>query len=106
MLQINSAGFTEAIKSDSPVLIKLFGTYCNPCKNFAPIVELIATKNIGIAFLEMDVDRVPDVVTHLNITGVPTMVMFKSGIEIARLAGYQSEEKVQAFIDKNVHVKA
>jgi len=42
MLQVNSIGFAEAIKSESPVLVKIFATWCGPCKQMSPVVETVA----------------------------------------------------------------
>ena len=103
MLQINSAGFAEAIKSDSPIFIKIFANWCSPCKLMKEVLENVASKNKGVAFLELDVDKATDVTTELNITGIPTMVMFQSGIETGRLEGYNAELKVQDFIERTIH---
>jgi len=100
MLQINAAGFAEAIKSDSPVFIKIFASWCSPCKLLAPIIEKISEVNKGVAFLEMDVDKAGETPNQLQITNVPTMVMFRAGAEVGRLTGFNQELVVQNFIDK------
>ena len=100
LLQIDAAGFNEAIKSESPVLVKLFATWCGPCKMLTPVVEKVADEIKGVAFVELDIDKSPEIPTQLHISGVPTIIMFKNGTELGRLVGYNNEEAVKEFVTK------
>ena len=103
ILPINSAQFNEVIKSETPIFIKIFADFCGPCKLLKPVVETIAEKNIGIAFLEVDVEKNPEVPTQLHLSTVPVLLMYKNSKELGRLNGFNDEQKIQEFINTNIH---
>jgi len=100
--QVDAAGFDLATQSEGPVLVKIFATWCGPCKLLGPVVEAVAEKNLGIAFLELDIDKSPEIPTKLKLSGVPVLLLYKDGNEVGRLTGFHGEAKVQELINKVV----
>lgn len=101
VIEVNTEGFNEAIKSDSPVFVKYFANWCNPCKMMAPVVEKLAEANKGVAFLAVNVDNSPDLAQKAGLSGIPAVIMYKNGIELGRMIGFNSETALQTFIGKH-----
>ena len=72
----------EVIKSDIPVLVDFFATWCAPCKLIAPMLDELSSKMEDKAkVLKVDVDdaEAADIVMKFGIRSVPTMIFFKNG---------------------------
>lgn len=69
-------------------LVDFYATWCGPCRMIAPIVEQLAEKAAGKATVgKVDIDQAQQVTTSLQITSVPTLILFKDGKEVKRVVG-------------------
>jgi thioredoxin 1 len=86
---------TEVLKSETPVLVDFWATWCPPCKMIAPILEEIATeKNGQIKIAKIDADENPSTVQHLGVMSLPTLILFKNGAEVSRVIGYRTKKQL------------
>lgn len=78
----------EVIKSEVPVLVDFYATWCNPCKMMAPIVDELSEEVQGRAkVVKIDIDEANDVANQYNIKGVPTLMLFKNGEIVDQVVG-------------------
>ncbi len=91
--QVNDATFkSEVIDSELPVLVDFWAPWCGPCRMIAPIVEGIAAKYAGkLKVVKLNTDESPDIPGRYNISGIPTLIVFKAGKEVERHVGYAPE---------------
>lgn len=69
-------------------LVDFYATWCGPCRMIAPIVEQLATKVEGKASIaKLDIDQAQQTTASLQITSVPTLILFKDGKEVKRVVG-------------------
>ena len=84
----------EVIKSDKPVLVDFWATWCGPCRMIAPIVEQITEENADIKVCKVDVDDQPELTSSFGIQSIPTLIVFKNGEIANKAVGARSKEAI------------
>lgn len=78
----------EVLKSDVPVLVDFWATWCGPCHQIAPHIEQIAKEYAGkIKVAKLDVDRNRVMSGRYNVQSIPTMIIFEAGQPATRIVG-------------------
>jgi thioredoxin 1 len=92
---VTDAEFESAVlKSDVPVLVDFWATWCPPCRMIAPIVEEIhAELGDRVKVMKMDTDENPSTAMQLGIMSIPTVIIFKDGKPAERTVGYRPNMK-------------
>ena len=78
----------QIAKSDIPVLVDVWAPWCGPCRVMGPQFAAAAEQaEPAMRFVKLNSDENQDLSSRLNIRGIPTMIMFKGGKEVARVSG-------------------
>lgn len=103
-IPVNDATFEqEVLKSDKPVLVDFWATWCGPCRMIAPVLEEIAAeKGETLKIAKLDVDANPVSAGRFGVRAIPTMIVFKDGREAQRLVGYMPKEKLLAQLSSYI----
>jgi thioredoxin 1 len=82
------------------VLVDFWAAWCGPCKMMAPVLNDIAGELKGNNYIgKVNVEHYQSLATKFKIRGIPTMVLFKNGVEIKRFVGMKSKE----FLIQQIH---
>lgn len=96
--EITTANFeTEVLKSEKPVLIDFWATWCEPCMRQGPIVEALAEE--GYAVGKVDVDQNMALAQQFRVVSIPTLILFKDGAEVKRFVGLTSKEELKSALE-------
>lgn len=100
-VKITSSNFEqEVINSEIPVLIDFWATWCGPCRMIAPIVEEIAKEFAGkVKVGKVNVDEEMPLAVKYSIESIPTLILFKNGIEQKREIGFCDKEQLLKLIN-------
>ena len=88
-LQITDASFDEVVlKSDKPVLVDFWATWCGPCRMLGPVIEELATEYEGrVVVGKVDVDNNQEFAAKYGVRNIPTVLVFKDGEVVGRQVG-------------------
>lgn len=99
----NEKDFDSIIKGEIPVLVDFHAEWCRPCKEQSPILAEFADEMDGkVIVLKVDVDRFPNIATQYQVSGIPTLILFKSGIQVWENIGLVQKTELLSSIKQNL----
>jgi thioredoxin 2 len=99
-IAVADANFDGVIAAtDVPVVVDFYADWCGPCKMMAPILDDFARERAGaVLVVKLDTDRNPQTAERYGIRGIPTMIVFSNGKEVAKEVGVVPRARLEALI--------
>lgn len=104
-LDVNAASFSRFIeKSDLPVVVDFWASWCGPCQGMAPAYSQVASKLAGRAILlKVNTETEQALSAQYNIRSIPALKVFKQGKVVSELAGALPESQLKAWVEQSLN---
>lgn len=80
-------------------LVDFYADWCGPCRMLAPVLDQVSQDVKGKASVaKVDIDQAQKVTEDLQITSVPTLILFKDGKEVKRIIGLRDADFIKGFV--------
>ncbi len=96
----------EVLKSEVPVLVDFWASWCAPCRQVAPVMDQIAEEYEGsLKVAKVDVDAESELAGHFGISSIPTIALFEPGEQPKAVVGALPKEMVESAFELNRFAK-
>lgn len=93
----------DVAKSDKPVVVDFWASWCGPCRMVAPIMEELANDFDGkVQIAKVNVDEQGELAAQFRIMSIPTILVFKNGEIAEKVVGARSKEEFAGIVQKYI----
>jgi thioredoxin 1 len=102
IVTLNDGTFNDSISEETPILVDFWAEWCGPCRVIAPVLEEIAQEHDGFNIGKLNVDHNPQAAAAHDVMSIPTLILFKDGVEKKRIVGAAPKHRLMAELAEYV----
>jgi len=104
LINLTDNNFDEIlVNSDIPVIVDFWAPWCGPCKIMGPIFEKISNEYVlKSLFTKVDTEVEQNLGAKYAIRSIPTLIVFKGGVEVERVSGALDESSLKSLVNKHL----
>ena len=88
----------EVIRSDKPVLLDFWASWCGPCRMVSPLVDEIAQERPDVKVGKINVDEQPELAGAFQVMSIPTLVVMRDGKVVQQMVGARPKQQILAML--------
>lgn len=88
----------EVMKSDKPVLIDFWASWCGPCQMIAPVIEELSEEVKDTKICKVNVDEQPELASKFSVMSIPTLAIVKDGKVVKTSVGAKPKAAIEDFM--------
>lgn len=97
--ELTDSTFDNFIQSNKLVLVDCWAPWCGPCRRLGPIIEELAEELKGkVAVGKLNTDENQGISVRFGINAIPTMLVFKDGVQYESLVGLMPKESIRNYV--------
>ncbi len=107
LIDFKDEDFETKIKNEDVSVIQFSAAWCGPCKSLKPVMDKLAVEykdKAGFYYADIE-DGGINTGSAAGIRGVPTVIIYKKGVEVDRKVGGVPESNMKEFLEKNIQLR-
>ena len=88
----------EVLKSEKPVLVDFWASWCGPCRELGPVVDALGEELTDVKVVKINVDEERELAKKYRVFSIPTLVVIKDGQAVNKSVGVRSREEILAML--------
>ena len=88
----------EVLKSEKPVLVDFWASWCGPCRELGPVVDALGEELTDVKVVKINVDEERELAKKYKVFSIPTLVVIKDGQAVNKSVGVKSREEILAML--------
>lgn len=88
----------EVLRSDAPVIVDFWASWCGPCRMLAPILDQVASERPDVKIAKINVDEQMELASRFGIVSIPTLIVFKDGQPVNKSMGVKPKTDILAML--------
>lgn len=98
VVYLDDSNFHKTVAS-GVTLVDFYADWCGPCRMITPIIEDLSSEFKGKATIaKLDIEKAQTVTAELQVSSIPTIILFKDGKEMKRVVGVRDKESLKAMV--------
>jgi thioredoxin 1 len=92
--------FEEFVSQNKVAVVDFYADWCMPCRIMSPRLDELSEEIKDVSFGKLNVDESGSIAQRFGIVSIPTLIIFKDGVQVDEIVGTSSKESVKDIIKR------